>query len=191
MPENTPVVPVVAAKAAHANKQYQTLSEFLTTTETALTNATGTDILPLLVTRGYTAIIINGKLADAVALRLLDEKQRKEYGDQYDATEKYNTKRTALNEDYADHIALARIAFKDDISAQTALGLKGKRKESVSGFSSQGLLFYNGIIANTSYKAAIAIKGVDAAELTTMQVGFTGFRRVVAAGINDPRIVIE
>lgn len=152
---------------------YVNLAEFSRQSKTALTNASDPDILPLLKKRGYTEAQIADKLAKIELLGTLDEKQKKEYGEQYDATEAYTKAEDTLHEDYMDHIELARLVFKNDVAAKTAMGLSGDRKQSASGYSSQGLLFYNNALKNDDYKAGLATKGITEAELLAQQAAFT------------------
>ena len=68
--------------------------------------------------------------------------QKKEYGEQYAATDALNVTRAETNAQYSKHSKLARIAFKNDRSVEQSLLLSGKRKESLSGWLKQVKTFF-------------------------------------------------
>lgn len=158
--------------APQGGSNYQTLSEYMSATDTLLTNIQNTDIWDKVKGRGYETADITAAQDKLARLRTLDEAQKKEYGEQYKATEGYEKAQAALHEDYIEHLGYARLAFKGDISAQTAMGLGGKRKVSQSGYADQGSLFYNNALNNTEWKTALGKKGIDETTLTAMRDGF-------------------
>jgi hypothetical protein len=159
---------------------YVDLDAYTTSCEVALTNAADAEIEPLLTARGYPATTIAAKLTELANVKKLIADQRKEYGEQYEATKAYDDAVRLIHPNYIDHIDLARVAFKNDTAAKTALGLKGERKLSESGYRAQALLFYNGVLNNTAYKAAMAIKGVTEAELVTAQKAYDALGKKIA-----------
>ncbi len=173
------------AKGASAPQRYVSLTDFLSTHKKSLTNALLPDVLPLLKKRGYTEAIINSKLADLEALKEFDQAQKKEYGEQYEATEKYHLLEDSLHQDYIDHIKLARMVFKNNPAAKTALGLKGKRKQSAGGYCLQALDFYDGALADTDYQTALATKGTMVEELTAGKTGFDALTPLAAKQLKE------
>lgn len=151
---------------------YQNLDDYLSEASIALINSSDAEIAPLLVTRGYTSAIIAAKITERGNLETLVNTQKKEYGDQYQATQNYNNAAATLHPKYIEHIAIGRITFANDIAAKTTLGLSGKRKRSNSSYCSQALQFYKNVLDNATYKTALAAKGVTDAEL---QAGKTGY----------------
>lgn len=166
-PSSTPITSTVS------NNDYVSIETFFGKSKTALLNATDVEIEPLLTKRGYTTAIIAAKLAELQTLENLHQQQKKEYGEQYQATQNYNNAAALLHSLYIEHIEIARIVFKNDIAAQTALSLNGKRKRSASGYCNQALLFYKGSIDNAAYTAALAAKGITIAELTNGKNSYT------------------
>lgn len=152
---------------------YQNLDDYLNECGVALTNASDAEIAPLLTARGYTAAIITAKITEHTTVKQLVASQIKEYGDQYQATKNYDNAAALLHPKYIEHVAIGRIAFKDDIAAQTTLGLVGKRKRSTSGYCNQALLLYKGVLDNATYATALAARGVTNAELTAGKTGYT------------------
>ncbi len=160
---------------------YRTIDHFLEKTGTALTNAQEPEILRLLAARGLSGKDIQARQKDADALRALHEKQKAEYGEQYEATEAYQHGRDAAHEVYMDHLQLCRVAFKKDIAAKSALGLGGNRAQSQSGYIGQGLLFYNNALGSTAYQETMRKVGISAADLKTGQAAFRKLQALTAA----------
>jgi hypothetical protein len=110
--------------------------------KTALTNYSDETIKSELTLLGYDGEKISqGK----VLIEEVDRRvalQIKEYGDQYQATAMMNEFRQAAEKKYSRTLKLARIVFADNHAATTALGLKGIRKRSLSGWLKQATMFY-------------------------------------------------
>ena len=159
---------------------YLDADAFLSQCDTALRNAADPEVAPLLATRGYTSAILTAKQTELGTLKQLVADQKKEYGDQYAATKAFSDAVDGLHPEYMDHLALARIALKKDTAAQTALGLKGRRLESESGYCSQALLFYSGELSNTAYQTALAGVGVTEAELEAAKGGYEALAVTIA-----------
>lgn len=178
--ENNQTTPTTGKNVSN-DSRYISIQQFLTNATTALTNAQLPDIEPLLLNRGITKANVIAKLADVEALEKLNEAQKKEYGESYQSTADYDALEFTLHQEYMDHLTLARLVFKNNIAAQTGLGIKGKRKSDDAGYCKQALQFYNGILSSTDYKAAMLTKGVTTAELTTMQTGYSNLGTLSAA----------
>lgn len=171
--ENTnPTPPNTGNNNGGNNNRYITIEQFLTNSNTALTNALLADIEPLLLKRGIKKADVIAKQAEFAMLAQLNVNQKTEYGQSYQATADYDALENTLHEDYIDHLGLARIAFKNNVAAQTGLDLKGKRKIDEAGYCKQALQFYNGILESADYLAAMLVKGVDTTELTAMKAGY-------------------
>ncbi len=153
---------------------YQDIVSYLSASKTALTNAALPAIAPKLATIGYTAAEITAKLQDITTLETLNENQKKEYGEQYDATATYTATEDALHTTYINNLTIARVVFKNDVAAQVALALNGERKKSKSGYQAQALQFYKGILLNTTYKSALAVRGITETIVTSQKTGFEG-----------------
>ena len=184
--ENNPSQPTNPATENPATRKsshgtYVGIAAFLEDANTTLTNAQLPAVQSLLESRGITPTEVSARLREVETLRSLNEQQRKEYGEQYEATKAYNDARALIHEDYMDHIALARIVFKNDIAAKTALGLQGERPRSQSGYVNAGLLFYSNAMASQLFTAALAKKGINVQELLAGQTGFKNLQTLSAA----------
>ncbi|MGB4773821.1 MAG: hypothetical protein WBP45_01495 [Daejeonella sp.] len=160
---------------------YVDTDTYLAACETALINSADSEIAPLLEARSYTPALLAAKQAELSAIKELVVTQKKEYGEQYDATQAYNNAVGLLHPDYMDHLALARVVLKNNTAAKTALGLKGKRARSESGYCSQGLLFYKNTLSNADYTAALAKVGVSEADLQSGKAGYEALSTQAAA----------
>lgn len=156
------------------NNDYKDIVTYIAESKTALINAALPDRAPKLLAKGYTAAEITAKLQELEDLEQLNEAQNKEYGEQYQATEDYTKEVARLHKIYVNDLTIARVVFKNDIAAQKALGLNGRRKESKSGYQAQALLLYNGALKDANYKTALAFRGITEATLTAQQTGFAG-----------------
>jgi len=99
------------------------------------------------------------------SLQLLNEKQKKEYGEQYEATKTYTNDWNELQIIYSEHVELGRIVFKNDLQNYVQLGLQGERKRSFSGFSQQAKQYYNNALKDLLVMDALSKKGITKTEL--------------------------
>lgn len=136
---------------------YRPIGERLTAIQTALDFITGTpDVGAALDPFGYNA----AKIAEGQTL--LDDAQTShnaqqvEYGEQFAATEALAAARKAAEDAYTNTLKLARMVFRNDVAAQTALGFAGRRKETLSGLIGQMTTFYDNLLANGDWQSAIA-----------------------------------
>lgn len=170
-----------APNAGGGNNSYVNIDTFISKCRVSLINAADEDIEPLLTKRGYPKTIIDAKLAALDELQALNEKQKKEYGEQYAATENYTKEENDFHELYTGHIVFARVDFKKDIAAQTALDLMSERKRTQTGYAAQASLFYNGILNNNNYKAIMNNRGVTNAEMQAQLDAIESFPTLKAA----------
>ena len=91
--------------------------------------------------------------------------QKREYGEQFGATQTMEAARTAANAAYTITLKIARIAFKDDPDARQALMLSGNRKRSFYGWLSQVDALYGNMIGHAASMAAMAPFGYDQLKL--------------------------
>ena len=171
--------PQKAAKNRKQKSDYETMDAFLARAATALTNAQLPAIAPLLAARSITVADLKARLADVEQVRRLNQAQQLAYGEQFEATQQFEKARKRAAEDYGDARKLAKVAFRKDMAAQTALGLNVRKARTQSGFISQGKLFYENALTNAGYTTALAAKGVTLADL---QAGKLAFENLPAMG---------
>ena len=90
--------------------------------------------------------VLQGK-ALAEQVRLLDSAQRKEYGEQYQATDELTKARLEARAIYMKHLDAARFAFKEKRGYWNMLELSGARKDDLHGWLEQARTFYSNVVA--------------------------------------------
>ena len=148
------------------SKPKVSIDERLTTAQVAIDNALSDEpIKELLVPFGYDDAKLNEGKALLEQTVTLNQKQDKEYGEQFAATQELHSLQTTAHKQYMDAVALARIKFRDDVKAWQALGLNGKRKVSLSGWVEQATKFYTNLIADSDLVTAMSGYGYTAEKL--------------------------
>lgn len=123
----------------------------------------------LLAPFGYDATKIAAGQQLLAETRDLVNQQKVEYGEQFEATEAVQLAWDAAKAAYGPSIALARVALKNETAAQSALGLAGRRKRSLSGWIDQAVTFYSNLLGNQSWVAIMATFNRDQTALAAEQ----------------------
>ncbi|MEZ6110922.1 MAG: hypothetical protein R3C99_07900 [Pirellulaceae bacterium] len=96
----------------------------------------------------------------------LVQRQKVEYGQQYEATAEFKNAWAAARQAYSPTLTLARVAFKKQPDAQAALMLRGSRKETLSGWVEQAKSLYKNLLANPAWLSAMSVLNRSEATLT-------------------------
>lgn len=91
--------------------------------------------------------------------------QKREYGEQYEATTDLQAAWDAADLAYKRTLKLCRLAFRDSPKKQNSLGLSGNRKKSLGGWIEQTLTFYLNLLGDADLIAELAVYGYDQAKL--------------------------
>ncbi|MFZ4797309.1 MAG: hypothetical protein ACOYMA_07415 [Bacteroidia bacterium] len=158
---------------------YEDFDTYYDNRQTALVNASDAQVEPLLTAADYPTATIASKLAELEALKTLNDDQKKEYGEQYEATKNYNELANSLHPIYLTHVNYGKLIFEDDKAAIKVLGLDGKRKRAEMAYCNQALDFYTNGLATASYKAAINKRGITDAQLTAGKTGYTNLKAMI------------
>ena len=149
-------------------KKNRTIDERLLDAQVAIDNALGdTGILNALTVYGYNSAKINAGKALLTSAQELVNKQKAEYGEQYEASEKVEKAWDEADEEYMKTVKVARIALKDDVKAQTSLMLSGKRKATLSGWIEQADAFYSNLTKDTTLMNKMSAFGYNTTKLNT------------------------
>ena len=135
----------------------------------AFTNAKELEILPELETVGITEAMLDANLAEITNLEDLSQIQKREYGEQYAETDRYNLKKAEIDALFTRHRNLAKIAFKGDRQANTTLGIDAGRKQAFAAWFQQVSNFYAQILANPDFKTKAETVNIKDADITAMQ----------------------
>ncbi|MGD9487146.1 MAG: hypothetical protein AB7W47_03950 [Calditrichaceae bacterium] len=111
--------------------------------ELAITNALSDEqVKSYLAEYGYDDTRLNEGKALFDTAHELQQKQIREYGEQYEATDAVNSVKDKASAVYMKHVKIARIALQSDRGAAQKLDLNGRRKGSLSGWLAQATQFY-------------------------------------------------
>lgn len=114
------------------------------------------EIIPLLTEFGYSTEVVNqGKQLFDTAFEL-NQTQKREYGEQYGATDELRVARKDAYEKYITLVKLARIALKNDRDLLSRLELNGKRQKSYEKLVAQMESFYKGALSETKVQEGLA-----------------------------------
>ncbi|MCA9934847.1 MAG: hypothetical protein KC415_13025, partial [Anaerolineales bacterium] len=91
--------------------------------------------------------------------------QKREYGEQYEATATLQAAWDAADLAYKRTLKICRVAFNGKTKAQKTLGLTGSRKKSISGWLEQATTFYINLLGTPDLMTALAAYGYDQAKL--------------------------
>ena len=157
-----------AGKSASRN-QYVSAEELIAKMKIAFTNAKEPEILPELETVGITDAMLDANLTEIENLENLSQIQKREYGEQYAETDRFNLKKAEIDALFTRHRNLAKIAFKGDRQANTTLGIDAGRKQAFAAWFQQVSNFYAQILANPDFKTKADAVNIKEADITAMQ----------------------
>jgi hypothetical protein len=135
----------------------QTLYGDLVFAQNAIANALEHEtVKTALANLGYDSNRMQEGLALYKKAAHLYDRQMKEYGEQFAATQALITARIEANKLYKLHLNVARIALRDDRNAAVSLQFNGKRKRTFSGWLEQARLFYANALASEKIVQAMS-----------------------------------
>lgn len=148
----------------------QALAELLTDAERAIQNGLNEpEIAAKLAEFGYTAERIQeGQALYETALQLYQE-QKARYGDQFGATDAFYAKWEEARTPYMRHVAVARVAFKNDRDAWHKLGLEGRRPEAFASWLQLAERFYTYALGDADIAARLAEFGLTTEKLQAVK----------------------
>ena len=149
----------------------KTIDAFLNDARIAIDNALAQPQIQTYLTEyGYTPEKLQQGKALYEAALAAQQKQKREYGEQYSATAALNETWETAKESYIRHIKIARITFKNDPGAAAELALNGSRKRTLSAWLLEAKQFYQNILSNQGFLDAIAEYGITPAKLEAAKV---------------------
>ena len=135
----------------------ETIDGKLLFAKTALGNARS--VVPVnesLALFGYDNTKLDQGMALYTSTHELHERQKREYGEQFEATDVLNVSRAELKVSYMRHLKLARIALKGNRNAEESMQMRGRRKDSLSGMLTQASAFYANALSSPEVMEAFA-----------------------------------
>lgn len=144
----------------------KSIAQRLLEAETAINNSLNNpDILNAVTPFGYDQARLETAQALYQEARDLTEQQQREYGEQYEATAVVQRAWDEAAAAYSAALKIARIAFRGNETARNALGLSGTRKQSLSGWLDQARRFYNNLLRDPAFVAAMSTYSYNQAKL--------------------------
>ena len=148
---------------------YISAEQLISKMKIAFTNAKEPEILTELETVGISKNSLDDYLADIANLEQLSQQQKKEYGEQYAETDKFNKKKTEIDTLFTRHRNLAKISFKGDRQANSTLGIDAGRKQAFAAWYQQVSNFYAQLLANADFKTKAETVNIKATDIAAMQ----------------------
>ena len=166
--ENSENLNPLTGKSTSRN-QYVSAEELIAKMKIAFTNAKEPEILPELEAVGITEAMLDAHLAEIENLEQLSQIQKREYGEQYAESERFNLKKAEIDALFTRHRNLAKIAFKGDRQANTTLGIDAGRKQAFAAWFQLVSNFYAQILANPDFKTKAEGVNIKEADIAAMQ----------------------
>ena len=159
----------------------QTIDERLLAAQVAIDNGLGdAGVLAALSAFGYDQARLGEGRALYEEVLALVNRQKAEYGDQFEATQAVTSAWEEANAAYGVALKVARVAFQGNQKARAALMLGGQRKQTLSGWLEQATAFYSNLLDDAGLMAALGNFGYDRAKL---EAGQALVQAVVAANL--------
>lgn len=144
------------------------VDERLELMKAVLSNAKLPKIQEQIAPLGFTVEKLDAMLEKIPAVEALSRKQKKEYAEKYSGTDKADKKREEISKTYMKHLSFARILFKDNVKATTALELSSKRKLGYSAWFVQVRNFYSQLLENEEFLNEIKTINIQQEEVRSM-----------------------
>ena len=152
-----------------SRNQYVSAEELIAKMKIAFTNAKDPDLLSELETVGITDAMLDANLTEITNLENLSQIQKREYGEQYAETDRFNLKKAEIDALFTRHRNLAKIAFKGDRQANTTLGIDAGRKQAFAAWFQQVSNFYAQILANPDFKTKAETVNIKETDILAMR----------------------
>lgn len=164
-----PEIPNPNTGKSAARNTYISAEQLISKMKIAFSNAKQPEILSELETVGISKGSLDDHLADIANLEQLSQQQKKEYGEQYAETDKFNQKKAEIDTLFTRHRNLAKIAFKGDRQANTTLGIDAGRKQAFAAWYQQVSNFYAQLVANSDFKTKAENVNIKNSDIAAMQ----------------------
>ena len=145
---------------------YVSLNEWLVKMRIAFGNAKLPAILSVLQMVGYTEEMLDKLLDELAALEGLCDVQKMETSEQIAETQRFNDKRSDVNETFLMHRNLCRVLFRKNVQAQIALSLNAPTKVAYANWLRLVEGFYSQLPLSDSLKTEVAKVGISEAVIS-------------------------
>ncbi|MFZ4797667.1 MAG: hypothetical protein ACOYMA_09250 [Bacteroidia bacterium] len=131
----------------------------------ALDNAILPDVQAVIAKNGYdnAEIKVGMNMHDDAYKK--HELQKKEYGEQFEATDEFNIAKELANKEYKKHLNIARVVFRNNRKVIETLMLDGLRQKNYDGWYEQLRVFYKNALDSVDIITILTKKGVGKTDL--------------------------
>ena len=144
----------------------QTKEEYLYQAGLRINNSlSDTKVKEAVVVYGYTEEKLNEGATLLKSAEDMYEQQKKEYGDVDAAQNELAVTKKDAHSVYMVNLKIAKIAFKNDLQAQSTLDLNTRRASTFSGWLKQTLGFYHALLSNEGWKNVMGTFGITVEKL--------------------------
>ncbi|MEQ8555026.1 MAG: hypothetical protein RIC06_00035 [Cyclobacteriaceae bacterium] len=138
-----------------------TIDSKLLLARVAMENTLGNKpILDALSVFGYNSKKIKEGMALLEDAEQKHAQQKKEYGEQFSATDDMTSAMEKLNDTYMGQVMVSRIALKDKRGHYQTLQIQGRRKKTYSGWLKQAAIFYTNALNDKEILAELSKFGM-------------------------------
>ncbi|MFZ4725130.1 MAG: hypothetical protein ACOYMD_06750 [Paludibacter sp.] len=148
---------------------YVSTNEWISKMKLTFGNATLPTIFPAMEVVGYSAEKIAGLRNQLTELEGLQQLQTKEYAEQLAETEKFDIERAKIDAIFTKHRALAKILFKGNVNAMTALRIGEEKLRAYPGWAQQVSNFYAQLESTPALLTIVAGIGITSTVLATQK----------------------
>lgn len=145
-----------------SQSSYVTIDEKISRMKMTFDNASLPGIFETMQTVGYTTEKIDSLKVKLTGLVNLQVVRNKEFAEQLAESAKFDSKRTEIDVHYSTHRKLAKILFKSDVQAQTALQLDVPKPAVFSSWVQQVTGFYQQLNNTVVFKQKVSTIGIVA-----------------------------
>ncbi len=164
------------------SKMWQDIDNYLQKVRLAVDNGQNVpEIAAAIAQYGFDAV----RMTDGAGLLGTAESQQsaqvKAYGVQHGATNALNAAFADADKLFADHRRLAKMVFRDDSTAQTALHLTERKKQALDPWLGQTDTFYENLLGEPDWVTAMGRFNITALILTDAQAGIANVKSLDSA----------
>lgn len=157
----------------------KSLDERLMNAQVAINNALeNAQIKTYLEKYGYNDERLNKGMELFNTARTLQEKQKQEYGDQFELSEKLNKTVAEARKHYSKMRKIARVAFRDDAFVLKSLGILENTRSTLSGWLGQARQFYTVAVQKENILNGLSTYLITKEELETGNQAITEIEKL-------------
>ncbi len=163
----------------------QTIESKLLFANSVITNAGKPQLAEPLASYGYDETRLQEGSQLLANAETLQAAQKREYGEQYAATDALDAARTTANGFYMPHVKIARVALAKDRGLWESLLLTGDRAQSDSGWLKQAKTFYTNAIASPDVQEKMGKYNITLEKLQEGQAAVKDVELKLAAQLKE------